>query len=263
MEARYAPHPADHRSVSAAGSSFSYDIEHIIACNAGPRSVRILYTSDVARIDNWCRDARAAQTGGVATLGLDTESPPNFRPGGSTEVTVLQLAYGDSVLVIQLNAIHAEGMRGRHHVRRSPHLINLITHPSTVVVGMGIAGDVSEIADLLQIPHDSRPAIMDLKRMAIDRGHAIPGGLGPLAEAILGVAKWKSKKLSLSKWGAWPLQDRQVVYAAMDAWASCALHGALLDLPVPPPPAAAAPPPEEASVSTGAAVSGGGLLRWG
>ena len=202
------------------------------------RTVRILYTSDMNRVELWCRSALTADS---SVLGLDTESPPNFRPGGTTVVTVLQVAYADFVLVIQLNALHgADGSRGRHHVRRSAALVELVSRPGAVLTGMGIAGDKSALVELLALPPEADPAVADLKRMAVERGHAYPGGLGPLAETLLGVAKWKSKKLSLSRWGEWPLGERQVVYAAKDAWASCSTYGALALLPVLPPPA---PPP--------------------
>lgn len=225
------------------GGAFTFEYKLQVASRAGGRTVSILYTSDLHRIETWCREVLRA-SGAPLVLGLDTESPPNFRPGGSTEVTVLQLACSDSVLVVQLNALVAEGSRSRTHVRRVPVLAELVSRPGTVLAGMGVAGDAGAIADLLLIPPAARPALADLKRMAVERGHAYPGGLGPLAETILGVAKWKSKKLALSRWGDWPLGERQVTYAAMDAWASAATHEALSLLPLLPPPAP--PPPPDA-----------------
>lgn len=230
--------------------------DHPVASHAGRRTVSILYTSDLSRIDAWCRGILGVPSAGPLVLGLDTESPPNFRPGGSTEVTVLQLAYADSVLVVQLNALHADGSRSRAHVRRVPVLAELVSRPGTVLTGMGVAGDAGALADLLAIPPAARPTVADLKRMAVERGHAYPGGLGPLAETVLGVAKWKSKKLALSRWGEWPLGERQVIYAAMDAWASAATHEALALLPLLPPPAPPPPPDETAPLSAAEVAAG-------
>jgi hypothetical protein len=212
---------------------FTRSTHRTVVVYGSPRVIQITYSNDIDTVDKWC--AAACSTG---VMGLDCEHPPVFRPGQSSETTVLQLAYDDKVLVIQLNALtppagSARGARGGHNVVHSPSFVMLFSRAGSAFAGMGVAQDVAAIATVLKIDL-SIPAAIDLKSMAVARGHDMPGGLGALAIALLGVEKWKSKKLALSRWGQWPLQQREVEYAAMDAWASWAVYSHMeAEAPVP------------------------------
>jgi hypothetical protein len=231
---RSRPQPQQHdKRAAPRGSNFTTPITHEIACLGGRRSVCITYTNEVETIDAWCATAISS---GVSVFGLDCEHPPNFRPGGTTEITVLQIAYNDQVLVVQLNAIASPsgtGSRSRANVRSAANLTALFSRPETAFAGMGVSHDVSEAAELLGVARTAVPACIDLKAMSMRACCETPGGLGGLAQAVLGVEKWKSKKLALSRWGEWPLEGRRVVYAAMDAWASWALFAHLEGLLAP------------------------------
>ncbi len=215
---------------SQLSSSFTFEIPHTITVYGAHRHLQITYTNELSTIDLWCASAFLSTT---QVFGLDCEHPPNFFAGVATEqITVLQIAVDDRVLVIQINAIASPdgGPCGRMNMKQSKPLLDLFTRPGTSFAGMGVGHDIKEVCELLAL--STKVHTIDLKSMAVARDHSMPGGLGPLAIALLGVDKWKSKGLALSRWGEWPLEKRRVVYAAMDAWASGALHAHLEAMPL-------------------------------
>jgi len=62
------------------------------------------------------------------------------------------------------------------------------------------------------------------------------GGLQSMAQSVLGVVGWKSKRLQLSQWQQFPHTRERLVYAAMDAWAAAGICEHYRDPPFPSPP---------------------------
>jgi ribonuclease D len=147
-------------------------------------------------------------------LGFDTETRPAFRKGESYPPSLLQLAGENEVWLFQL--------------RRLPDLaplFALLAAPAICKAGVAIRRDISELRDLLPF----EPAgFVDLGVAAEDRGFRNTG-LRPLAALLLNGRI--SKKAQTSNWAAEHLDERQLRYAATDAWVSRRLYDVLRQYP--------------------------------
>lgn len=199
----------------------------------GSGDVAILYTNIESEVDAWFRGLGNTST----ILGFDTEWRPVFVKGQETKLATIQISTAFSAIVIQVNAI-PPAMRSQSSV-----LGRFLMSPGSTLVGMGIREDYNKVVEALldatPAPR-SGPTLVDLKAMSISKGVHTSGGLLGLAQHLEpptsvspGVAKWKSKKLQLSNWSRFPLDEPQIRYAAMDAWASLRCYTLLAALPTP------------------------------
>ena len=174
------------------------------------RCMTVCYTDDARAVNKWLNKNAA----GAAALGFDTETACQFhrrqpRPGPH----VLQIAAGDDVLVAHLVS---------GDVCASGALADVLRDRTVVKVGVGLDDDAIELYN-----RDSRLALcgrLDIggprKRRAIalrSVAHRVIGG--PMAP--------KAKKIAMSNWAVRRLYDKQLAYAARDAWLGAAIFDAL------------------------------------
>lgn len=136
-----------------------------------------------------------------SVLGFDTETRPSFRKGRRNSPTLIQLATAQAVYLIQLSWLPF-----------GADLAELLANPAQVKAGVGIRDDMRDLAKL----YDFEPAgLVDLGGVA--RAHKMPSqGLRTLAANFFG---WRiSKGSQCSNWSLPELSDRQIAYAATDAW---------------------------------------------
>lgn len=174
-----------------------------------------LYTNDPKQVSLWLAD-HVPVDGGI--LGLDVESVPTGRffrskPTVQGSVTV-QLATPHGALVVQLLRSNGRPSRACH-----PILQAVLSDESIVKVGVGIDDDCVDLYECFGTETRSR---LDLLGLQLDDDRS---GLGvaSLAEHLLGLELHKPKKISMSNWSLVPLSDRQLVYAARDAWVPAAV----------------------------------------
>ncbi len=134
-------------------------------------------------------------------LGFDTETKPSFRKGQLNNPALVQLAGEHVVYLIQLM-----------HVPFDDDLANLLSTPNILKVGVSIFEDMRELQKL----HPFEPAgVVDLGNVA--RTHNLETqGLRNLAANFFDYRI--SKGPQCSNWSAQVLSERQVIYAATDAW---------------------------------------------
>jgi hypothetical protein len=180
--------------------------EHGAKIDGVSRSVVITTTNDPEVMATWL----GAHGRGI--LGFDTESRPVFQKHERSYVSLVQLASADAVLVAHIGRACAAPARA------SAALGTLLSDASVTLCGMAVAPDVVGLGEALHLR--SRPSckVIDLKDESIKKRCNVKGGLDGLARALLSCEKWKSRALQLSRWDIWPLNARQIVYAAMDAW---------------------------------------------
>lgn len=147
-------------------------------------------------------------------LGFDTETRPAFRKGESYQPSLLQLGGESAVWIFQLRLLGD----------LAP-LFALLADKSILKAGVAIARDVQELRDLHPFRADG---FADVGHMAEKRGFQNTG-LRPLAALLLDGRISKSSQVS--NWAARDLSDKQLTYAATDAWVSRQLYLSLLDLP--------------------------------
>ncbi len=134
-------------------------------------------------------------------LGFDTETKPSFRKGKLNDPALVQLASEHTVYLIQLMWVPFGEI-----------LAELLANPQILKVGVSIFDDMRELQKL----HSFEPAgLVDLGNVARDNKLETQG-LRNLAANFFDYRI--SKGSQCSNWSAQVLSERQVIYAATDAW---------------------------------------------
>lgn len=156
------------------------------------------------------RDAERAVASllGERVLGFDTETKPSYTRGEYNLPSILQLAGERRIFIFRLD--HCGGI---------PLAFPLLCNERQAKVGVAVRDDVRNLR--ARAPFDDR-AFIDIsdhtKRAGVENT-----GLRALAAHYLGLQMKKSKKIQTSNW-ARALDERQIHYAANDAWFSRELY---------------------------------------
>ena len=175
-------------------------------------------------------------------IGFDTESKPTFNKGEvSGGPDVVQFASPHAAYVLQLR-----------HPAVQDFARQVLAAPGLVKVGFGLGQDQQQLLHRLGVR--AQP-LLDLDGVFRRQGHAHTIGIKTAVALVFGRRFAKSKRTTTSNWSAAVLDERQLLYAANDAWVALrVLQGlglAEADLPVwpegvPPPTAPRRPRPEAA-----------------
>lgn len=134
-------------------------------------------------------------------LGFDTETRPSFRKGQVYSVALIQLATPEKVFLVRT-----------HHTGLSEELIQIFENPEIIKAGVAIRDDIKG----LQKFKDFRPAqFVDLATSARAQGLQVES-VKKLTGLLLGFRI--SKSAQTSNWEAPTLTEKQIEYAATDAW---------------------------------------------
>ena len=134
-------------------------------------------------------------------IGFDTETRPSFRPGVTFRVSLLQLSTPRRCYLFRLNRMRFE-----------KQLVKLLENKAILKIGADVAGDIRSLLALRRF----RPGgFVDLQQLAPDWGIE-EKSLRKLSAIVLG--KRVSKAQRLSNWEAAQLTEKQMRYAATDAW---------------------------------------------
>ena len=147
----------------------------------------------------WARAEADMRADGI--LGFDTETRPTFRKGKLNAPSLIQIATAKTVYLVQLGWLPFGEACAR-----------LLASPEIIKTGVSIGDDMRALARL----HPFTPAgLVDLGQVA--RAHRLPNqGLRTLAASLFG---WRiSKGSQCSNWSLMDLSQRQIEYAATDAW---------------------------------------------
>lgn len=150
----------------------------------------------------------------AGTVGFDTESKPTFHKGQQSEGPhVLQFATLDKAFIFQA-----------HVVESHPAIIELLQAPELTKIGFGLGGDLRQIANRFGI----RPGgIVDLERSFRRLGYRNAVGAKSAVAMFFNRKLLKSKSVTTSNWAARDLSERQLLYAANDAYAALRIFHAL------------------------------------
>ena len=140
-------------------------------------------------------------------IGIDTETRPNFKPGGMNPVALLQIATYDTCFLFRLN------MMGLPQC-----LAGLLANPNVVKVGLSLHDDWAQLHKRLPFTPQSCIDIQDfVAPMGIE-----DRSLQKLFANFFGLKISKSQRLS--NWETDVLSLPQKHYAAIDAWACLLLY---------------------------------------
>ncbi|MDN3919178.1 3'-5' exonuclease [Roseateles violae] len=149
---------------------------------------------------------------GVA--GFDTEAKPTFAAGQASEGPhVLQFALADKAFIIQPQR---EGATAA--------LTRLLEAESLTKVGFGLQSDRSQIQARFGL---TMRAVLDLDGVFRRLGYPKSIGVRAAVGLMLGLRFHKSKKTTTSNWALPRLGERQLLYAANDAYAALMVYRAL------------------------------------
>lgn len=143
-------------------------------------------------------------------LGFDTETKPSFRKGEKYPVALLQLAVPHKVYLIRIS-----------YTTFTTDLVSLFERPDLKKVGISIKDDIRD----LQLLNAFNPAgIVELNHVAseLEINHA---GVRRLSAIFLGMRVSKSQQTS--NWASPEYSEKQIRYAATDAWVCLEIYNKL------------------------------------
>jgi ribonuclease D len=151
---------------------------------------------------------------GAEMVGFDTESKPTFRKGEkSTGPHVFQFATMEKAFIFQ-----------SHFVESHPAIIEMLASDALTKIGFGLGGDLRQISNRFGV----RPASMvDLDRTFKKLGYRASLGAKSAVALLFQRKLVKSKAVTTSNWAARELSERQLLYAANDAYAAIRIFHAL------------------------------------
>jgi len=150
----------------------------------------------------------------VGAVGFDTESKPTFHKGQKSEGPhVLQFATLEKAFIFQSAFIESH-----------PVIIELLQSTLLIKIGFGLGGDLHQIANRFGI-HPA--AIVDLDRSFKKLGYRNAVGAKSAVAMFFNRKLLKSKSVTTSNWALRDLSERQLLYAANDAYAALRIFHAL------------------------------------
>lgn len=165
----------------------------------------VKYEGELELVENESQLERVlAEISREQVLGFDTETRPNFNRGKQYQVSILQLAGENKVWIIRLDAL-AEHL---------PEIFKVLENPSVKKAGLAVQGDIKS----LRARQAFTPAgFVDVSASTTKIG-IINTGMKNLVALIFG--ERISKAAQLSNWASEELNQKQLDYAATDAWIS-------------------------------------------
>lgn len=158
--------------------------------------------------------AALAYLQGCETVGFDTESKPTFKVGEVSEGPhVVQFATLERAYVFQLL-----------HTECHPVVAAVLESRDIVKVGFGLKSDFAHLHKKLGVDIQ---ATIDLDTMFRARGYRRETGVRSAVAILFAQAFQKSKRVTTSNWSLPRLDDRQLLYAANDAYAAIRVFMAL------------------------------------
>ena len=134
-------------------------------------------------------------------VGFDTETKPVFVSGHSNKVALLQIALPEKVYLIRLN-----------ETGLTQPIIDFLENESILKAGVALRDDIKGLQKL----HHYHPAgFVELAQLSKEAGLEVES-VKKLTALLLGFRI--SKSAQTSNWEADTLNEKQISYAATDAW---------------------------------------------
>jgi len=147
-------------------------------------------------------------------VGFDTETRPSFKKGERHKVSLMQIALPEKVYLIRL-----------HHTGFSPTLFEWLEKDDRLKAGVGLRDDLQA---LQKIRHFVPGGFSELSTLAKTAGFEVES-VRKLAGLLLGFRI--SKSAQTSNWEAPALSQKQIEYAATDAWVCLEIYKKLIAQP--------------------------------
>jgi ribonuclease D len=147
-------------------------------------------------------------------LGFDTEVKPTFKAGEALRgPDVVQFATGTQAYVFQM-----------HEADNAQLVADVLTARAVVKAGFDLRSDQKQLKRLLSVY--AQP-MLDLDFVFAARGYPRAIGVKAAVALLFQRRLMKSKRVTTSNWANARLDERQILYAANDAYAAWAVLDAL------------------------------------
>lgn len=134
-------------------------------------------------------------------VGFDTETKPVFVRGQQNKVALMQVALPDKVFLIRLKQTGI-----------TPHLVEFLESDQILKAGVALRDDIKA---LQRLKHYHPGGFIELAHMSKQAGLQVES-VKKLTALLLGFRI--SKSAQTSNWEAETLHEKQISYAATDAW---------------------------------------------
>ena len=134
-------------------------------------------------------------------LGFDTETRPSFRKDQKFKPSLVQLAGSEGVYLFQLC-----------HLPLDDGLLSLMTNPKIRKTGVALDRDIIQLKELVPFEAAGFVDLADIAKQNGIQNHGLRG----LTAVLLGFRI--SKQAQRSNWSKAQLEQKQIEYAATDAW---------------------------------------------
>jgi ribonuclease D len=146
-------------------------------------------------------------------IGFDTETRPSFKKGETHKVALMQIALPEKVFLIRLN-----------YTGVNSHIIEFLENHRLEKAGVGIRDDLHALKKITSF----EPAgFTELAALAKASGLQVES-VKKLTALLLGFRI--SKSAQTSNWEAQTLTQKQIEYAATDAWVCLEIRKRLIEL---------------------------------
>ncbi len=146
-------------------------------------------------------DIAVKKLGEETLLGFDTETRPNFKKGQNNLPSLIQLAAEKSVYIFQLQ-----------HLNFPLSLRKILADKTIIKTGVAIDHDLLQLQRLAPFTEGGFAGLARLAKNAGIRNHGLRGLTAVLLNFRI------SKSAQRSNWGSETLSNKQIKYAATDAW---------------------------------------------
>ena len=177
------------------------------------KTIETIVTDKASKADEWVHQILSTYAGTSTVVGLDTE----WSPHPSKRAAILQLCIDEKCLIVQLFYMDS--------IPQS--LKNFLMDSNFTFVGIGVARDIAKLKNEYELECS--------KSMDIGEGakRQWPGrfqgpSLKQLALEIVGLEMRKPKDVCMSNWETKLLNEAQIEYACIDAYASYKIGHKLL-----------------------------------
>jgi ribonuclease D len=144
-------------------------------------------------------------------VGFDTETRPSFHKGQRYDVSLLQLALPEKVFLFRLN-----------HTGITKEMISFLENDEILKAGIGLRDDIKALQKLKRFNADG---FVELSSIAKSKGLQVES-VKKLAGLVLGFRI--SKSAQTSNWESPNYTEKQINYAATDAWVCLRLYNSLM-----------------------------------
>ena len=144
-------------------------------------------------------------------VGFDTETRPSFHKGQRYAVSLIQLALPKKVFLLRIK-----------NTNITEDIIECFEDYSTIKTGVGIHDDIKALQKIKRFQPEG---FLDLAPVAKRAGFQVES-IKKLAGLLLGFRI--SKSAQTSNWDAEQLNEKQISYAATDAWVCLAVYNKLM-----------------------------------